>query len=467
VIKQYEDWIGLKIQIAESYAKNESIDELEREANEIEKKLVMGSREFSDIKKVHELTWKDVQSGLNEGDCAIEFLRIKHHKDYHDDDSLKVQLYTALIIDKDCEHPTMVSLFQEKELEKILGTFPGNNLSYIEQVYGTKENTKSQLYDLIWKPMEKELENAKRVYISPVGLLHKISFAALAKEQDIYLCDIYDIEMKSSTGKIVLSDHASSGGNVLGDNSSIALFGGIDYNTDSTSFEIWPYLEGSLGETQQIEKILKKEKLSYSYYSQRSATEANFKEIASKASILHVATHGFFYQDPEAVTDRMIDEQESNIDMVFRGGMSGMGMNTFVNSTNPMMRSGLAFAGANDVWNRLSIEGEDGVLTAAEVATLDLRKAELVVLSACETGLGDIKEFEGVYGLQRSFKMAGVKYLIMSLWQVPDKETSQFMTTFYKQLAKTNDIKLSFDETQREMRKKYDPYYWAAFVLLD
>lgn len=131
------------------------------------------------------------------------------------------------------------------------------------------------------------------------------------------------------------------------------------------------------------------------------------------------------------------------------------------------MRSGLALAGANDARSRIRSEGEDGVLTAAEVATIDMRNTDLVVLSAWETGLGDIKGSEGVYGLQRSFKMAGVKYLIMSLWQVPDKETAEFMTKFYKRLAKINEIKGSFNSTQKEMREKYDPYYWAAFVLVE
>ena len=142
-------------------------------------------------------------------------------------------------------------------------------------------------------------------------------------------------------------------------------------------------------------------------------------------------------------------------------------------SPNPLMRSGLVFAGANDVWQKPvmntgeKMKREDGVLTAAEVSTLDLRRTELVVLSACETGLGDIKGAEGVYGLQRAFKMAGVKYIIMSLWQVPDKETAEFMTTFYQYLDKTNDIKRSFYLTQMEMWKKYDPYFWGAFVLIE
>ena len=132
------------------------------------------------------------------------------------------------------------------------------------------------------------------------------------------------------------------------------------------------------------------------------------------------------------------------------------------------MRSGLVFAGANQIWqSNYKVSDNDGILTANEVVLLDLHNTHLVVLSACETGLGDIKGSEGVYGLQRAFKMAGVKYIIMSLWQVPDKETVEFMELFYKKLLKTKDVRRSFNETQKEMRKKYDPYFWAAFVLVE
>ena len=132
------------------------------------------------------------------------------------------------------------------------------------------------------------------------------------------------------------------------------------------------------------------------------------------------------------------------------------------------MRPGLVFAGANDVWNKPEMsEEDDGVLTAQEVTQIDMRKNILVVLSACETGLGDIKGSEGVYGLQRAFKMAGVKFIITSLWLVPDKETVEFMEKFYSNLLKIKEIRTAFSETQKEMRQKYDPYFWAAFVLFE
>ncbi|MBN4072718.1 CHAT domain-containing protein [Crocinitomix catalasitica] len=461
LISKYYDWMSLKRRITKSFAEGTNNSLLEEKAAEIEEDLVRGSKEFSTINEILNLSWKKVQGELREGESAIEYVRFMHQSEdnsgYYDQ-----VMYCALIINNNSQNPEMIQLFEEQELQEIVGTFPGNNLTYIEQVYGSKENTKSELYNLIWKPLEPYLVNTIKIFVSPVGLLHKISFAALAKGQDIYLCDLFDIEMQSSTGNLAHGELAQ-----INQNSAYTLFGGIDYNSDSTSTEIWSYLEGSLSETEKIERTLSKAKRKVDYFNLASATEARFKKIASESNILHIATHGFFYADPDAILDAVVDEEESKVDLVFRGGTSGMGVQMFVKSRNPLMRSGLVFAGANDVWNRSSIEGEDGVLTAAEVATIDMRNCDLVVLSACETGLGDIKGSEGVYGLQRSFKMAGVKYIIMSLWQVPDKETAEFMTTFYKNLIKSDDIKKAFKETQLAMRKKYDPYYWAAFVLVE
>lgn len=473
LIAQYRNWQMLRKSISKSYSVGGDIEDLEHQANELEKELVRKSNEFSDFLSNQDISWKTIQKGLQQGEAAIEFISYKDEYVENSEDSGKV-FYAAIILKLEAEYPEIIELFKEEELAEIVGSFPGNNLSYIQQVYGSKTNTKTQLYDLIWKPLEDKLKGSHKVYVSPVGLLHKISFSALAKKKDVYLCDNYDIETMSSTGKLAFQSEVRSqktevtlSSELPASNQTTTLFGGIDYNSDSTSTEHWKYLDGSLSETEQIEKILQKGNVNYKYFNQSMATEKQFKDIAHKSKILHIATHGFFYPDPDLAVDEFIDIEETEELISFRGGRAGVGVNSFVKSRNPMMRSGLAFAGANDVWHRTSVEGEDGVLTAHEVATIDLHNTDLVVLSACETGLGDIKGSEGVYGLQRSFKMAGVNYLIMSLWQVPDKETAEFMTTFYKHLTKTNDIKQSFKLTQKVMRKKYDPYYWAAFVLVE
>ena len=144
-----------------------------------------------------------------------------------------------------------------------------------------------------------------------------------------------------------------------------------------------------------------------------------------------------------------------------------------------MLRSGLIMAGGNVAWQgKQTFEGrEDGILTAYEISQMNLSNTELVVLSACETGLGDIQGNEGVYGLQRAFKIAGAKYLIMSLWQVPDKQTSLLMTTFYKKWLETEGpdkggnkmtIPDAFHAAQKELRDiGLDPYQWAGFVLVE
>jgi CHAT domain-containing protein len=134
-----------------------------------------------------------------------------------------------------------------------------------------------------------------------------------------------------------------------------------------------------------------------------------------------------------------------------------------------MLRSGLILAGGNKFWKNTNkeIAGDDGIVTAKEIANLDLSNCQLVVLSACETGLGDVNGSEGVFGLQRAFKMAGVKNIIMSLWKVPDAQTAELFEIFYAECFKGKTIPEAFREAQNKMKTKYNPYYWAGFVLLE
>ena len=136
-----------------------------------------------------------------------------------------------------------------------------------------------------------------------------------------------------------------------------------------------------------------------------------------------------------------------------------------------MFRSGLVLAGGNNAWRgEALVPGkEDGILTAYAVAQMDLSNTDLAVLSACETALGDLRGNEGVFGLQRAFKMAGVKQLIISLWPVPDVETTAVMTLFYHNWLIGQSTREALRNTQLQIRKKYPqkPYYWAGFVLVE
>jgi CHAT domain-containing protein len=469
LMSKYEKWIDIKKEISKLYSteitnRAKNPEDLEQQANTIEKDLVRGSQVFSDFQQVQKLTWENVKESLKHGEAAIEFIHFAEGK------KRDTILYCALLVTPQSKHPEMVKLFYEKDLESILGTNKSNNLLYINNIYGTSENRSEQLYKLIWQPMERYLKGIKTIYYSPDGLLHKISFAALDKGKAIYLCDRYDLNRLSTTGKVVLHENYS-----IDSVATAGIYGGIKYSTDSTTKEIWKYLPGTKNEADKIDQIFRSKELRTEYFSGTLATEESFKQLFSaskpgkKPEILHIATHGFFFPDPEVpVKEEEKDTIIKETPIVFRGGSSNFGLWQFVKNKNPLMRSGLVFSGANNVWNqKYSDQGEDGVLTAQEVTQLDLQNTQLIVLSACETGLGDIKGSEGVYGLQRAFKLAGVKYFVMSLWQVPDEATSEFMTQFYDKLLLTKNIQKSFNETQLKMRNKYDPYYWAAFILIE
>jgi CHAT domain-containing protein len=213
-------------------------------------------------------------------------------------------------------------------------------------------------------------------------------------------------------------------------------------------------LPGTLREVEKISQIAKEKQIQTALYSGVNATEESFKLLSTKEpEVIHISTHGFFFPDPD------IQEPQVNA------------RNEFNASADPMNRSGLLFAGANNTWNGTDpLENrEDGILTAKEASYLSLKNTELIVLSACETGLGSIKGNEGVFGLQRAFKSAGVHYIMMSLWKVPDNETAEFMTIFYASWLSGKSIRAAFNDAQNKMKETYysQPYKWAAFVLIE
>jgi CHAT domain-containing protein len=463
LIADYNQLLKLRKEIETSVdTENTEQEEL---ANTLEKNIVKRSDAFSDFKKIKSIDWTQVRESLKPGECAIEFVNFESYID-----SANPKIYGALVVHNQSKHPDFVKLCTEDDLIEIMGSLQGNNLGFVNAVYGTKEKAQTALYQKIWQPIEPYIENASTIYYSPSGLLHKISFGSLCKSQNVFLADLYNLRQMGSTTSLAMNSDVS-----FGALENFLLMGGVNFNSTAIQKETWSYLPGSLNETNAIHAALQKKKFGVNYFTGDNATEEIFKEKITSSSIVHIATHGFFFPDPEQVRAELRADDENNSELIFRGnnitskqGTTNYANWTFVNNQNPLMRSGIVLSGANDVWSRNAQEsGEDGILTAAEVSNLDLRNTKLVVLSACETGLGDIKGSEGVYGLQRAFKMAGVKYLIMSLWQVPDKETSEFMILFYKNLIKLKDIPAAFQKTQKVMRENYDPYYWGAFVLIE
>jgi len=199
-------------------------------------------------------------------------------------------------------------------------------------------------------------------------------------------------------------------------------------------------------------------------YTSTTANEESFKALCGKhQNILHIATHGFYWSDSTAQKADFFSQRMTTI--------LDRNMPTSP-SIDPLNRCGLLFAGANTAYSGHSSElpegVQDGILTAKEISLLDLRDADLVVLSACETGKGEITG-EGVFGLQRAFKQAGAQTLIMSLWKVDDKATQLLMTEFYRNWITNHQSKrAAFRNAQNAVRSQYkEPYYWAGFIMLD
>ncbi len=457
LISNYENWIRLRQQIAHLTfsgisERDSNIVLLEKQANELEKMLVRKSVEFGDLEEIFNISWYDIKNKLNPGEAAIEFTHFSHNID-----SI---LYCALIVRHDSDYPLMVPLFEERELADIMGGYSGNNQKYINAVYGKLSKPGTDLYHLIWHPIEKYLDEVNTLYLSPSGLLHKISFAAINKDTNKYLLDEYNILMLSTTAKTGTLTRLD-----FRKKPDVTLFGGIKYSIGSTTNHPWLFLGGTLEEIKTIEKALDS-RANVELLTGKDATITKFKNMASTSDILHIATHGFFFPYPSKEYHAFTNEMEFD-DVEFRGKAT-YARKRFIDNPDPLMRSGLVFAGVNDHWTGYEItdkDKDDGVLTAFEVINIDLRNNKLAVMSACETGLGDIVGSEGVYGLQRAFKMAGTDHLIISLWQIHDKETAEFMKTFYGLLIEKNDLYEAFAKTQKIMRRKYDPFFWAAFIL--
>jgi len=206
-------------------------------------------------------------------------------------------------------------------------------------------------------------------------------------------------------------------------------------------------------EIENISKILEQNSFVSEIFTKEIATEKSFrKSSSSKPEIIHLSTHGFYYP--------------VEYSPIIRENIFGVG-NDYNPINNPMNRSGLLFA---EIKPGNSITPlNDGILTSSEISELNLSGVDLVVLSACETGLGEIQGSEGVFGLQRAFKLAGAKSLILSLWKVPDTETSELMTQFYKYYLSGLTANEALKKAQNEIRKRFpkDPYYWAAFFVVD
>ena len=308
------------------------------------------------------------------------------------------------------------------------------------------------------------MKKGGNVFFVPDGELYNIGIEYIPMQGGKRMCDEYNMHRLSSTREIVNKNkpHATN---------SCALYGGLNYNTSlqdmelyaysstmrggksfnftpdrSSSHSSWGYLPGTAEEVSSIEATLQQGNFHISTFTGSEGVEESFKALSGqKTKIIHIATHGFYLPD----------------------------------KGDALQNSGLVFAGANNFWNATSQKADfdDGILTAKEISHLNLQGTDLVVMSACQTGLGEVTG-EGVFGLQRAFKKAGVQTLLMSLWEVDDEATQLMMSEFYKALSQGKSKRESLEHAQAQIRKHTftrngkkvsgnDPFYWAAFIMMD
>lgn len=452
-------------------AQQQHTETLESLANSVEKELAQTVAGFGEA--IRKTQWQDVQAALHPGEVAIEFIHFKYYNP-NPTDSI---LYAALTLRYGDAAPEIVPLFEAKQLAKFLPQ--SNDMERIDEFY--KTSTGHTIYDLVWKPLEPCLEGANKVFCAPSGLLYRLNLGAIPINKQSTFSDEHLLVVLGSTRQLAQGQKAPQN-----DDRSAVLFGGIQYdssastpytlptalnrgmNTDSPDESLWggpkcwKYLPATLFEVENISGILWKNNIRAQVKTGMAATEEAFHTLGRDKpapSILHLSTHGYFFPDPkDQATDKPLSIDNENL--IFRV------------SEDPMIRSGLILAGANQAWvsHEPPANGEDGILTAYEISQQNLANTALVVLSACETGLGQIKGNEGIYGLQRAFKIAGAKYIIMSLWQVSDKATGELMVEFYRYyLEHKLPLPEAFRAAQQAMRNKYpdSPYAWAGFILVE
>ena len=442
LIQAYDDWVDTKELLAAyyTYSKQEiqeqkvNMDSLERVANEKERYLSSNAPVFDAgfIRDQHDLA--AIQEALAPEEALVEIVQVP----IFDRAQTSVNEYYALVITKDQATPSLIDLGSSELLDDRHFKFYKNAIRL--------KKADPHSYDVFWKPLEAALGSKRKIYLSADGIYNQIPVTTLQSEGS-FVIDRWEIHNVTKATDVVevKSRKAQDIPN------SLWLLGAPEYGGNG---DITP-LPGTKEEVQGVKQNADRSGYATQLLLGTDASETNVKTSEPKA-IMHFATHGYFLEDVEGLSQQRV-----------------FGIQPEVAVDKPLLRAGLLLTGAGETFqgmDRKEISNQDnGVLTAYEALNLPLDDTELVVLSACETGLGDVKAGEGVYGLQRALLIAGANRVIMSLWKVSDEATRDLMLGFYKNMAESNnDVGASFRKTQLTLKEKYsDPYYWGAFVLIE
>ena len=433
-------------------ANADSILGVSRKVTRLENQLANRCKGYSDGTDFMDVDYDAVKHALGQNEVLIDFT------DYIS--QTQGRKYAAYIINKVQDYPLLKALFAERQID---------SLGIVRPDMYYSEDYSEDVLKLLWVPLKENVSECTTIYYVPSQLLFQISLESLPLPDGSLLGSHYHFVRLSSARELVKMKS-----NAIGCKDETAvLYGGLQYDVETTVMaeeskkydlsnllairgeiargdSIFHDLQGTKEEIFKIENILKDNKWQVTPYMGKNGTEESFLDMNGKSPrLLHLATHGFYYTPNKAE------------DVDYLKGY-----------TDAMSLSGLVMSGGNAAWlgKQLPKGVLGGILTANDIARLDLSNTDMVVLSACQTGQGKATS-EGLYGLQRAFKKAGVGTIVMSLWSVSDKITSEFMTTFYERLADKKNAwnkRKAFEEAKEIIRQRHpDPYYWAAFVMLD
>ncbi len=460
---------GYKNELAKTSAEKEKLE------SELARKSVSFRREL----EIWEVNSRKVSQCLPTGSALVEYMKYSYRKPRGEAESH----YLAVVVKSENDVFT-VDLGRAAKIDSSVSWYRSH--FQFPSMINEKDYKRisDEIYQLVWKPIENELGQPEIVFIAPDGALNLVSFAGLMDDTGKYLTEKFPIHYLSSGRDLLrLKEKPPSGSGLLalGDpdydapasarlstrpvqaaaDTLLASVFPIVRNVRSGCKELREIKVSRLPQTRQEVELISKRwkeesKEPVRVYFGAQACEETFKADAPGSKVIHLATHGYFVS-PEYLQR----PQRRSIDP----------LETFVGE-NPLLHSGLFLAGSNLHGKGADSLGcEDGILTAEEVAGMDLEGTELVVLSACETGLGEVKLGEGVYGLRRAFQMAGVRTVISALWPVSDQTTAELMGRLYS--PKKGNIpqlmqRMALNQI-KELRKKGQsdhPYSWGAFIAL-
>ena len=406
----------------------DAVDRLAREGADLERQLARRSAAFAaqEERVARPARWRDVRAALKAQEAAVEYIAFEPPRG---NDRAARRRFAALVLTPGDRPPRLVALGDAASLAAPIRDYRRRaGLARDPPPAGERS-----FRDAFWTPLEPALADAKRIHLAPDDILNQVAWATVGDGGSL-LAERLDLRLLSSTRDLLAAPAPVSANGAV-------LIGNADFGSASGRAAFFAPLPGTREEIAALSRLLADAGWQVKSVEGKAATESYLKGVRHPR-VLHVASHGFFER---------------------QGARPGT-------PEDPMLRSGLVLAGANE---GASGANDDGVLTALEASMLDLRGTELVVLSACETGLGRVLQSEGVLGLRRAFELAGAQSVMMSLWKVPDDETRVLMTLFYRKWLSGMDKHLALRDAQLELRQmvirdrgRDRPQAWGAFVLV-